>query len=320
MSTKGAGDREWVDGRGHMARRGRGVFEVLSTVSMLLLAAAALWVVWQGRSNIFDSAKAGSPLEVAIPTTPVEIGESATLGSALAEVAIIEYADFECPACRRFAVDIEPALRRDYIDQGRVLLVFKNFPLPIHPTAAALAKGAWCAGRQGRFWGLHDVLFGAGPKQGESILDSEAAQAGLELTSFNQCRVSSDAADHIDKEKTQAVGLKIPATPSFLFGRVLPGRRVQVAQAVVGGRPVGEFQGILDRILISTATIERQPRCSSRTTHGAPASAALRQSFSVNGVTGVRIASSVSSRRGSSSLHPGSYPELTASWPPTGHR
>src|SRR5437868_3731985 len=83
--------------------------------------------------------------------------EYRTLGPAGAKVTIVEFSDFECPACRM----AEPPVRRIMaLYDGKVRLVFKHFPLErMHPWARRGAVAAECAGRQGRFWEFHHELY-----------------------------------------------------------------------------------------------------------------------------------------------------------------
>src|SRR5438094_9986075 len=81
-------------------------------------------------------------------------------GSATAPVTVYEMADFQCPACRMFAVTVLPTLDSEYVRTGKVRWVFINLPLTsIHPNAVAAAQVAVCAARQGRFWPTHDLLY-----------------------------------------------------------------------------------------------------------------------------------------------------------------
>jgi len=81
-------------------------------------------------------------------------------GAAGAPVTVYEMADFQCPACRMFAVTVLPTIEQEYVQTGKVRWVFINLPLTsIHPNAVAAAEVAMCAARQGRFWPTHDALY-----------------------------------------------------------------------------------------------------------------------------------------------------------------
>lgn len=84
-----------------------------------------------------------------------------TLGKKDAPVIMIEFSDFQCPFCGRFWKDTLPQIKKDYVDTGKVLFVYKDFPLrQIHPLAQKAAEAANCAAEQGKFWEYHDALFG----------------------------------------------------------------------------------------------------------------------------------------------------------------
>lgn len=86
--------------------------------------------------------------------------ESRSKGSPTAPVVVYEMSDFQCPYCRRHAIEAFPTLERDFIRSGKVRWIFINFPLTsIHPNAGPAAEFAMCAARQEKFWPAHDILF-----------------------------------------------------------------------------------------------------------------------------------------------------------------
>lgn len=91
----------------------------------------------------------------------VEIGTSPLTGDQNAKVTIVEFSDFECPYCARHFTQTYPELKTNYIDEGSVRLVFKNYPLAFHQTAQKAAEAAECANEQGKFWEMHDKMFQA---------------------------------------------------------------------------------------------------------------------------------------------------------------
>jgi protein-disulfide isomerase len=81
-------------------------------------------------------------------------------GSATAPVTVYEMSDFQCPYCRRFALETFPALDSAYVATGKVRWAFVNYPLTsIHQNAVAAAEVALCAARQNAFWRVHDLLY-----------------------------------------------------------------------------------------------------------------------------------------------------------------
>ncbi|HJS48190.1 MAG TPA: thioredoxin domain-containing protein, partial [Gemmatimonadales bacterium] len=104
-------------------------------------------------------------LGTALAPSPVAAQSTAALaarskGAATAPVTVYEMSDFQCPFCRRFALEVFPALEAEYVRTGRVRWVFVNFPLTsIHPNAEPAAELAMCAARAGGFWPVHDLLY-----------------------------------------------------------------------------------------------------------------------------------------------------------------
>ena len=91
------------------------------------------------------------------PTDPLV---TRSKGAATAPVTVYEMADFQCPACRTFTLNVMPVLQKQFVETGKVRWVFVNFPLvSIHPNAMAAAEVAMCASHQKRFWETHDALY-----------------------------------------------------------------------------------------------------------------------------------------------------------------
>jgi len=147
-----------------------------------------------------------------------------------APVTVYEMADFQCPACRMFAVTVLPTLEREYIQTGKVRWVFINLPLTsIHPNAAAAAEVAVCAGRQGRFWALHDVLYQqqddwAKLAQPRTALIALAQRAGTDKTKLLACLEEGGARKEVELDAQRAARSGAHATPSFYIeGGLLEG-------------------------------------------------------------------------------------------------
>ncbi len=83
-----------------------------------------------------------------------------TMGDENAPIVMLEFSDFQCPFCGKFWAETLPQIEKNYVDTGKVLFVYKDFPLrEIHPFAQKAAEAALCAGDEGNFWEYHDELF-----------------------------------------------------------------------------------------------------------------------------------------------------------------
>ena len=119
-----------------------------------------------------------------------------TKGSATAPIVVYEMSDFQCPWCRRHALETWPTLLKEYVETGKVRWTFINFPLTqIHPNAAAAAEFAMCAAQEGAFWRVHDLLYLYQEKWGPlkdpaPFLITFADSAGLQKDKLTACLTS----------------------------------------------------------------------------------------------------------------------------------
>ena len=144
-----------------------------------------------------------------------------SIGPDSAPVEIVEFSDFECPYCRQAA----PVLKQVAAEhRGQVRLVWKDFPLPAHPSAESAAEAAHCAQAQGKFWEYHDVLFRNQHALAPQNLGKLAAEVDLNVNEFNECvgsgRYRTKVAAGLDEGKSAGVS----ATPTvFINGRLVMG-------------------------------------------------------------------------------------------------
>ena len=173
-------------------------------------------------------------------------------GSRSAPVTVYEMSDFQCPFCRRFALETFRALEREYVSPGKVRWVFVNFPLTsIHANAVAAAATALCAGRQGAFWPMHDLLYQyqetwAPLKEPGPFFVSLADSAGISKDKLVACVKSPATEGEIRFEAEGAERAGASSTPTFYIEGGL----------VTGAQPLPVFRQVLDSIL---ATKTAQP-------------------------------------------------------------
>ena len=147
----------------------------------------------------------------------IEIGDSPSKGPAGAPIVIVEWADFECPACGAVRPVLDQ-LYEKYPDSVR--LVFKHYPLSIHQNAEKAARSAVAAERQGKFWEMHRVLFENQTQLSIENVEKLAQGIGLDLARFRQDRDSEATADRVAKDRRQGESFDLASTPSlFINGR-----------------------------------------------------------------------------------------------------
>lgn len=172
------------------------------------------------------------------------------LGSASAPVEIVEFADFECPACGNFANLTEPDIRARLVNTGQVRFRFIDFPLDIHPNTWAAHSAAWCASEQGKFWEMHDLIFQnqdrwatQATRRPTSILTPLAEQLGINMDQYDGCMDSRKYHPQIKANYDEAVKRGIPSTPTFIIG----------SQQINGAVSYDEFKKYVDEATAAAA-------------------------------------------------------------------
>jgi protein-disulfide isomerase len=169
------------------------------------------------------------------------------LGDPGASVVVIEFSDFQCPACAQHVLEIQPTLNQEFVETGEIMWVFKHLPLQMHPQALIAAAASECAADQGLFWEMHDLLFesveewaveDAGPE-----LVGLADELDLDIDEFATCLDSREPIERVVTDIYHSMGA-ISSTPSFV---VLSGGQGSILRGSQGAEQFVELlQGVLD--------------------------------------------------------------------------
>ncbi|MFE5909885.1 DsbA family protein [Streptomyces wedmorensis] len=156
-----------------------------------------------------------------------DAADKLALGRADAPVVLVEYADFKCGYCGKFARDTEPVLVRKYVENGTLRIEWRNFPI-FGEESEAVARASWAAGQQGRFWEFHKAAYAEGAKEkgfGKDRLAALAQEAGVpDAARFAKDTESRAAREAVRKDQEQGYELGATSTPSFLVnGRPIAG-------------------------------------------------------------------------------------------------
>ena len=155
-----------------------------------------------------------------------------TIGSPDAKVEIIEFADFECPACGRFATITEPDVRKNLVETGMVKYTFYDWPiLSDHQNTIPASMAAACANDQGKFWEMHDALFngqydwsGITTDNPRKVITTYAEQLKLDMPKWNACMDANTHADRIKANYALGMTKQVQSTPTFFIaGQMYPG-------------------------------------------------------------------------------------------------
>jgi protein-disulfide isomerase len=187
-------------------------------------------------------AKGGVKVMLEPPRLQVESDGDPAKGPDAAPVTIVEFSDFQCPFCSR----VLPTLKKIEETYGdKVRIVFRDLPLlQIHPNAAKAAEAAQCAHEQGKFWEMHDKMFGNQSALGVPELKKYAVELGMKAESFDQCLDSGKHEAEWKKDSDDAQKYGLSGTPGFFInGRLLD-----------GARPYEMFAAIIDEELALAAS------------------------------------------------------------------
>lgn len=194
-----------------------------------------------------------SQLPTPVPTSiqNLSLGNSPFLGKANAQVSLVEYSDFQCPFCESFFANTLSHLKTEYIDTGKLKLVYKQFPLEFHPNAKPAAIASECAGEQNKFWPYHDTLF-SNQSSWESLTGNQtraalinyATNLGLNTKTFQDCYDAKKYEDKINNDISQGSMLGVSGTPSFFVGN-----DQKNFTSIEGAQPFESFKQIIDQKL-----------------------------------------------------------------------
>jgi protein-disulfide isomerase len=139
------------------------------------------------------------------------------LGAPHAEVEIVEYGDFQCPTCRLAAPAVQMLLKHF---EGRIRFAYRHFPLEdIHPQALCAAEAAECAGAQGKFWEMHQMLFDNQSHLERPSLHRYAEALGLDVSRFRSEMDGESYRQRIREQMESARRSHLRATPGFFVDR-----------------------------------------------------------------------------------------------------
>lgn len=217
--------------------------KILPLLAVLVVVAGAVAIYWfatrpGGPSVPAGIGKTAAPTQGILAVTPDDM----ILGKADAPVTMIEYASLTCPHCAHFETVTLPRLQEQYIDKGKLRLVFRDFPLD--PVALRAAMLAHCAGKE-RFFGFLQVLFQnqddwRNAKDPEAALAGIAKIGGIGKEEFDRCMADSALSDKITKTRFDAEkALEIQSTPTFFVN----------GEKLVGAQPYEAFKDAIEKAL-----------------------------------------------------------------------
>jgi len=226
---------------------GRRLRVALETAASVAVIVGALALVFQ---TFFSGKQLTQPktADIPVPRQTLSLEGAGTIGDSAAKAVLLEFSDFECPFCGKFATEILPDLEKRYIQGGRLLLAFRHLPLKIHKNAWSAALAASCAAEQQKFGAFHDLLFANSKGLNPESLSKYAAVARLQEAPYRKC-LETTAQAQVKADTALASSLGITGTPSFLVGTLEPGGQIRVRRTMRGAGAIDDFVSAIEGVL-----------------------------------------------------------------------
>jgi len=194
--------------------------------------------------NVPAAAATGAALDSATSALLAKADQGRIIGRADANVWLIIISDFQCPFCKNWHDDSWAAIKRDYVDTGKIRVAYVNLPLSIHRNAWPAAHAAMCAAVQGKFWPMQDALFRTQDQWKNSedpgtFYEQLAAEAGANVNDVRACVKAEATLPLIKADVDRANSAGAQSTPTFFVG----------GRPVIGAQPLSVFRDALEAAL-----------------------------------------------------------------------
>lgn len=224
----------------------------LSIILAGVIIAGAIFLTNNKNSNpSVEGTNAGNnPAQEEFPAAETTISDAPFLGDKKkAKVAIVEYTDYQCPYCQRHDQETKSQLIKEYVDSGKAIYVFREFPLDFHGQLALdSANAALCVNEIGgisKFVEYHSKIFMVKTKD---ELTKAAQDLGIDINKFNTCMNEERYADKIDQGLSDGMKAGVQGTPGFVVGVLDKDGNVK-GKLIAGAYPFASFKDILDEYL-----------------------------------------------------------------------
>lgn len=221
----GESKRRQATGEPSPQRRKRAARSGFVWVVVVLVIAAVLALAFYLATPGTGPTATLPPVTNDLPPFPAEVDRfGVQLGDEDAPVVVREFADYQCPACARFAGSLAQ-LKNEYVDTGKVRLVFFEMPLAQHSNAMPAAMAARCAGKQDAYWGMHDALFEnqaswSAASDPTDMFMRYADALGLHEGRFQRCLTSEQTRSEVEDSLAIARQLRVASTPTVIVDNI----------------------------------------------------------------------------------------------------
>jgi len=197
---------------------------------------------------------------ISIESNPRPQADNNSMGDSEAPIQIVEFGDFQCPYCERFATQTEPLLVKNYIETGKVYFTYRSAGNWVSKNIGGgktesqdAALAAYCAADQNKFWEMHDSLF-ANNRDAEdqgafasTRLMGMAENIGLDVDTFQDCYDTGKYAEQVQQDYEDAIAAGVHGTPTFVITYSVNGEMQTFL--IEGAQPYEVFEQKLDQVL-----------------------------------------------------------------------
>lgn len=229
-------------------------FPISILIAAVVIGGSIVFAVMYGSasSNAGGKAQTVAVAPTAQPSAAVPpIGaRDAVLGNPNAPVTLIEYGDYQCPFCGQFFSQTQPQIVANYVNTGKVKMVFRNFAF-LGPESTAAANASECAEDQNKSWTYHDALYAGkvaddakGGSENDGFFSTAkllklGQQVGLDMTKFTSCVQNQSDANIVAQDKANTTALGVNSTPTIYIN----------GQQILGAQPYSVFKTAIDATL-----------------------------------------------------------------------
>jgi len=194
-----------------------------------------------------------APAAPAFREQVVSIGAAPFKGEATATLTLIEFSDYQCPFCSRHYRDVMPQIVSEYVDTGKLKYVmFENPISALHQNAYNASLAALCAGDQGKYWEMHNIMFANQKALEVDKLKSYAVSIGLKAAEFDTCLDSKKYEKQVNSDLAIATSLGVEGTPGFVIGLTDPKDpgKATMSAYIKGAQGFDKFKANIDQLLV----------------------------------------------------------------------
>ena len=173
-------------------------------------------------------------------------------GDQRAPVTLLEYSDYTCGYCEKFFEETWPLLFSDYIQTGKVRLIYRDFPRAVSGPSVDTAMAARCAGEQGQYWSMHDQLFRSHRKFSSDQLQKQAEDLRLNIQQFTECFQEERYMEAIYQDRMEGGRIGVRGTPHFILF-LTHNPEAGPFLVIPGAFPYASFQEQIEHLLVKSS-------------------------------------------------------------------